>query len=178
MYWFYIFCMYWFYIFVCIDFTYLYVLILHICMYWFYIFCMYWFYIFVCIDFTYLYVLILHICMYWFYIFVCIDFTYLYVLILHIFMYWFYIFVCIDFTYLSECLTKYWLTGWQNIELNITEIGKGKLTPLQAWLLLRGEGRVRGTASLFQDLGARRGLMVSVTPRPHFTPGKDPVSIV
>ena len=36
----------------------------------------------------------------------------------------------------------------------------------------------RGIAMLFQDLGARRGWGVSITPRPHFTPGKDPVPIV
>jgi len=36
----------------------------------------------------------------------------------------------------------------------------------------------RDTALLFQDLCARRGWVVSVTPRPHFTPRKDPVPIV
>jgi len=36
----------------------------------------------------------------------------------------------------------------------------------------------RGTALLFLDHGTRRGLGVSVTPRPLFTPGKDPVPIV
>ena len=36
----------------------------------------------------------------------------------------------------------------------------------------------RGIALLFQDLGARRGWVVSSTPRPHFTPGKDPVPFV
>ena len=33
----------------------------------------------------------------------------------------------------------------------------------------------RGIALLFHDLGARSGLVVSSTSRPHFTPGKDPV---
>jgi len=33
----------------------------------------------------------------------------------------------------------------------------------------------RGIALLFHDRGTRRGLVVSSTPRPHFTPGKDPV---
>ena len=37
-------------------------------------------------------------------------------------------------------------------------------------------GRV--IALLFQDRGTRRGWMVSSTPRPHFTPGKDPVPIL
>jgi hypothetical protein len=36
----------------------------------------------------------------------------------------------------------------------------------------------RGTALLFHDHGTRRGWVVSSTPLPHFTPGKDPVHIV
>jgi len=36
----------------------------------------------------------------------------------------------------------------------------------------------RGIALLFHDRGTRRGLVVSSTPRPHFTPGKDPVPIL
>ena len=36
----------------------------------------------------------------------------------------------------------------------------------------------RGIALLFHDLGARRGRVVSSTPRPDFTPGKDPEPIV
>ena len=36
----------------------------------------------------------------------------------------------------------------------------------------------RGIALLFQDHGTRRGLVVSSTPRPYFTPGKDPIPIV
>jgi len=36
----------------------------------------------------------------------------------------------------------------------------------------------RGIALLFLDRGTRRGWVVSSTPRPHFTPGKDPVLIV
>jgi len=36
----------------------------------------------------------------------------------------------------------------------------------------------RGTALLFHDRGTRRGCVVSSTPRPHFTPCKDPVPIV
>jgi len=35
----------------------------------------------------------------------------------------------------------------------------------------------RGIALLFHDHGTRRGWVVSSTPRPHFTPGKDPVPI-
>ena len=36
----------------------------------------------------------------------------------------------------------------------------------------------RGIALLFHDRGTRRGWVVSSTPRPHFTPGKEPVSIL
>jgi len=36
----------------------------------------------------------------------------------------------------------------------------------------------RGIALLFRDRGTRRGWVVSSTPRPHFTPGKDPVPIL
>ena len=36
----------------------------------------------------------------------------------------------------------------------------------------------RGIALLFHDHGTRRGSVVSSTPRPHFTPEKDPVPIL
>ena len=36
----------------------------------------------------------------------------------------------------------------------------------------------RGIALLFHDRGTRRGWVVSSTPRPHFTPGKDLVPIL
>ena len=36
----------------------------------------------------------------------------------------------------------------------------------------------RGIALLFHDRGTRGGWVVSSTPRPHFTPGKDPVPIL
>jgi len=36
----------------------------------------------------------------------------------------------------------------------------------------------RGIALLFHDRGTRRGWVVSSTPWPHFTPGKDPVHIL
>jgi hypothetical protein len=35
-----------------------------------------------------------------------------------------------------------------------------------------------GIAQLFLNLGTRRGCVVSITPRPPFTPGKHPVPIV
>ena len=37
---------------------------------------------------------------------------------------------------------------------------------------------IRGIALLLHDRGTRRGWVVSSTPRPHFTPGKDPVPIL
>jgi hypothetical protein len=52
--------------------------------------------------------------------------------------------------------------------------GKGKVYPIQAIKGLEGS---RGTALLFLDLGARRGWVVSTTPRPLY-PGKDPVPII
>jgi len=36
----------------------------------------------------------------------------------------------------------------------------------------------RGIALLFHDRGSRRGWVVSSTPRPHFTPGKDQVPVL
>jgi len=36
----------------------------------------------------------------------------------------------------------------------------------------------RGIALLFHDCATRRGWVVSSTPRPHFTPGKDPLPIL
>jgi len=36
----------------------------------------------------------------------------------------------------------------------------------------------RGIALLFHDRGTRREWVVSSTPQPHFTPGKDPVPIL
>jgi hypothetical protein len=36
----------------------------------------------------------------------------------------------------------------------------------------------RDIALLFHDLGTRRGWVINVTPRPYFTPGKDPLPIV
>ena len=53
--------------------------------------------------------------------------------------------------------------------------GKGKVIPLQPSVAQRVG---RGIALLFHDHGTRRGWVVSSTPRPHFTPGKDPVPIL
>jgi len=56
----------------------------------------------------------------------------------------------------------------------LTEMSKGKVTPLQARLW---PGGGRGMDLLFQDLSARRGVSGQQHARPHFTPGKDPLPI-
>ena len=58
---------------------------------------------------------------------------------------------------------------------------KVKVTLVQALRLCTGRMAHRGSrgiALLFHDHGTRSGWGVSVTPRPLFTPGKDPVLIV
>ena len=58
---------------------------------------------------------------------------------------------------------------------------KIKCTLVQALRLCTGRTATsgsRGIALLFLDNGTRRGWGVSVTPRPLFTPGKDPVPVV
>ena len=57
---------------------------------------------------------------------------------------------------------------------------KVKVTLVQALRLCTGHtahSGSKGIALLFHDHGTRRGWGVSVTPRPLFTPGKDPVPI-
>ena len=56
----------------------------------------------------------------------------------------------------------------------ISNSNKVKVFPLQARVVQRVG---RGIALLFHDRGTRRGWKVSSTPRPDFTPGKDPVPI-
>ena len=56
-----------------------------------------------------------------------------------------------------------------------------KVTLVQALRLCTGRTAHRGSRGIalhFLDHGTRRGWGVSVTPRPFFTPGKDPVPIV
>ena len=62
-----------------------------------------------------------------------------------------------------------------------SQLVKVKVTLVQALRLCKGctaLGRSRGIALTFHDNSTRRGWGVSVTPRPLFTPGKDPVPIV
>jgi len=73
---------------------------------------------------------------------------------------------------LKRCLL-FWLIS--QVEVNV----KVKCTLVQALTLCTGRAAHRGSrgiALLFHDHGTRRE--VSVTPRPTFTPGKDPVPIV
>ena len=53
--------------------------------------------------------------------------------------------------------------------------GKGKVIRYRPGVAQRV---CRDIALLFHDRGTRRGWVVSSTPRPHFTPGKDPVPIL
>jgi len=56
---------------------------------------------------------------------------------------------------------------------------KGKVNVKWSRYRPGGAQRVgRGIALLFHDRGTRRGWVVSSTPRPHSTPGKDPVPII
>jgi hypothetical protein len=58
---------------------------------------------------------------------------------------------------------------------------KVKCTLVQALRLCTGRTAYRGSRGIalpFHDLGTRRVWGVNVTPRPLFTPGKDPVTIV
>ena len=64
---------------------------------------------------------------------------------------------------------------------NCSEVKKVKCTLVQALRLCTGRAAHRGSrgiALLFHDQGTRRGLGVSVTPGPLFTPWKDPVHIL
>ena len=58
---------------------------------------------------------------------------------------------------------------------------KVKCTPVQAMKLCTDRTAHRGSRGIavhFHDHGTRRGWGVSVTPRPLFTPGKDPLPVV
>ena len=72
---------------------------------------------------------------------------------------------------------------WNHTSLNLStpRMVKVTCTLLQALRLCTGRTahrEIRGIALLIHDHGTRRGWGVSVTPRPLFTPGKDPLPIV
>ena len=70
--------------------------------------------------------------------------------------------------------TEYCLVGCE-VMSTVKEV---KCTLVQALRLIIGRGGCRGIALLFLDHGTIRGWGVSVTTRPHFTPGKDPITIL
>ena len=64
--------------------------------------------------------------------------------------------------------------GWYMMGWGKRSLGNGKKVKWSRYRL----GVARGIALLFHDRGTGRGWVVSSTPRPYFTPGKDPVSIL
>jgi len=74
-----------------------------------------------------------------------------------------------------------WETCIRFDEVTFRKMKKVKRTVEQALRLCTGRTGPRGSrgiALLFLNRGTRVGWGVSLTPRPHFTPGKDPVPIV
>jgi len=70
------------------------------------------------------------------------------------------------------CITQFWTPDDEYIVL---EIYKVKWSRYRSGLTQRVG---RGLALLFHDRGTRRGWVVSNTPWPHFTSGKDPLPIL
>jgi len=82
------------------------------------------------------------------------------------------IYTCI-YEYSEKSISK--TRGTETHNCSYRGKGKYKVIPLRD----RCRQRVgRGIALLFHDRGTRRGLVVSSTPQPHFTPGKDAVPIL
>ena len=73
----------------------------------------------------------------------------------------------------NHCATAGKKSTWNQFSMLIV---KRKFGPVTGPVWLRAVGR--GIALLFHDHGTRRGWVVSSTPRPHFTTGKDPVPVV
>jgi hypothetical protein len=80
----------------------------------------------------------------------------------------------------TKAYQKYWyLCKW--VAASVDTKVKVKVTLVQALKLCTGRTAHRGSRGIalpFLDNGTRRGWKVSVTPRPLFTPGKDPVPVV
>ena len=68
--------------------------------------------------------------------------------------------------------TAYWEVSWLAVSLVDVKVKWSRYRPCVAQKVRRG------IALLFHDRGTRRGWVVSSTPQPHFTPGKDPVPIL
>jgi len=82
---------------------------------------------------------------------------------------------CLKYFSLWKEMNEIWSTTYIGLYVKL------KVTLVQALKLCTGRTAHRGNrgiALLFHDHGTRRGWGVSVTPRPPFTPGKDPVPIV
>jgi len=83
--------------------------------------------------------------------------------------------------FLQLCRIKFfWMLLLSDASCQSMKVKKLKYTLVQALRLCTGcmaHRESRSIALLFHDHGTRRGLRVSVTPRPLFTPGKDPVPI-
>jgi hypothetical protein len=85
-----------------------------------------------------------------------------------------------------KAVVAHWVTGcfwklWRGEIVFFLKKVKVKCTLAQALRLCTGCTAHRGSRGIalpFHDHGTRRGWGVSVTPRPLFTPGKDPVPIV
>jgi len=78
------------------------------------------------------------------------------------------------FTCLLRISEEWKLFSWRRV-FTARYKAKDKPIPLRPGVARRVG---RGIALLFHDRGTRRGWVVSSTPRPQFTPGKDPVLIL
>jgi len=72
-------------------------------------------------------------------------------------------------------LLQFWIVP---SALCFSKKGKGKMIKCSRYRPGVAQRVGRGIALFFHDRGTRRGWVVSSTPRPHFTHGKDPVPIV
>ena len=93
------------------------------------------------------------------------------------------LFICEDTHYVINAFAENVLqsaTTWSVFYTDFLIKVKVKVTLVLALRLCTGRTAhmgSRGIALLFKDRGTRRGWGVSVTPRPLFTPGKDPVHV-
>jgi len=113
---------------------------------------------FVCMHLFIIYLYIMYVCMYvWMYVCMCVYYVCIYVCM----------YVCI-----YVCVCTYvcmYVCVYNTCRINVK------------WSRYRpgvAQRVGRGIALLFHDRGTRRGWVVSRTPRPHFTPRKDPVPIL
>jgi len=87
----------------------------------------------------------------------------------------------ISFIYTMNCYMfrpSMWPIKWYKTQTLDTSQVKGKKVKWSRYRPGVAQRVGRGIALLFHDRGTRRGWVVSSTPQPHFTPGKDPVPIL